>query len=523
MTNGTGCIETIPMKYLFFSFLFVLLTIKVSANRDVRVVQLASPKVFICKGDTFNLQVVVANTGTDTVHHVPVTVVVSGIIAGFYTGTITDTILPGTSKLLQMNQLTCPTNGIYHFKVYTSLSQDNNTLNDTLEQTSYIANTPTAIQAKSQHACLASTFTMSASTPNGLIYWFASDTTSTLLAIGNQFYTPMLLTNTIYWAEAHSYVNAQLGAPDTAIGNAGGTIFYSDAMVFNVGQGLILDSLAVYPINTGKVIIRLLDAFNNVLQRDTTIITVPGVKQYIHPQFTLAPGLNYKVDALGTTTGLMRNTSGASYPYTIAGVFSIVTNTLNPAYYLYFYDWHLRLAGCAGPKIPVYAFIRNSPPVAAFSIAHNGQLIQFNNQSVEADSSFWKFGDGVSNLLWSPNHVYPHTGTFTATLYVFNDCGMDSLSYTFLVTAGGIGTEAAQPFISLTPNPTQTTLHITLSQSGEYTGFIYDALGSLVKQIRLSSVEQNEVSVADLPKGSYYLKAFQHSNGTSLTAKFVKD
>jgi len=514
------------MKIIRFLLLLVFLGNGFStfASRDVAVHHLVQPAVFLCKGDTFQLAVAIENTGTDTVNQIPVTVVMSGIVAGFFTATLTDTLLPGAIKTVWMNQVACPTNGVYHFVVYSSLNQDGNRLNDTLKQTSYIANLPTNLTIENKHACLASTFTLKASTPNGLIYWFASDTSQTQIATGDYFYTPMLTHSEIYWAEAHSFVNTQVGALDTAIGAAAGTIFYSDAMVFDVAKGLIIDSIAVYPINSGKVIIRLLDAFNTVLARDTTLITTGGGKQFLHPNFILSPGLSYKLDALGTTTGLMRNTNGANYPYAVPGVFSINGNTLNPNYFLFFYDWHLRLAGCAGPRLPVYANVRNNPPVASFNMIPHGQLIEFVNTSIEADSAFWKFGDGISNILYSPNHIYPNTGTFTVTLYVYNDCGVDSLSVLFLVTSDGITKLEKTNSFPIYPSPAHDEIHFLGNKQAFSKIEIYNVSGQVVSTKLLSNTDNNEVvSISDLAAGMYFVKSMDVKSGNVAYQRFVKE
>ncbi|MGB5048678.1 MAG: PKD domain-containing protein, partial [Caldilineaceae bacterium] len=48
------------------------------------------------------------------------------------------------------------------------------------------------------------------------------------------------------------------------------------------------------------------------------------------------------------------------------------------------------------------------------------QLVQFNNTSIGATTSYWDFGDGSSSTAVNPSHVYTTPGTYTITLAVSN-------------------------------------------------------------------------------------------------------
>ena len=64
----------------------------------------------------------------------------------------------------------------------------------------------------------------------------------------------------------------------------------------------------------------------------------------------------------------------------------------------------------------------DSCPTASFSIANNGVLagtaIQFTNESTDAESYHWDFGDGTFSCEESPSHVYGSAGTYTVRLVV---------------------------------------------------------------------------------------------------------
>lgn len=60
--------------------------------------------------------------------------------------------------------------------------------------------------------------------------------------------------------------------------------------------------------------------------------------------------------------------------------------------------------------------------------------VTFTDQSVDAASYFWQFGDGDTSTVASPVHVYDTVGTFTAIQTVLNMCGTDVDSIEIKVT-----------------------------------------------------------------------------------------
>ncbi len=50
-------------------------------------------------------------------------------------------------------------------------------------------------------------------------------------------------------------------------------------------------------------------------------------------------------------------------------------------------------------------------------------LVNFNNQSINAVSYFWNFGDANTSALANPSHTYQDTGRFTITLYAYTAKG----------------------------------------------------------------------------------------------------
>jgi PKD repeat protein len=53
----------------------------------------------------------------------------------------------------------------------------------------------------------------------------------------------------------------------------------------------------------------------------------------------------------------------------------------------------------------------------------NDLEVHFSNLVNTADSFYWDFGDGAASEATSPDHVYASSGTYTACLYEFDECG----------------------------------------------------------------------------------------------------
>jgi PKD repeat protein len=93
-----------------------------------------------------------------------------------------------------------------------------------------------------------------------------------------------------------------------------------------------------------------------------------------------------------------------------------------------------------------------APPSALFTFTKDQLVFDFTNQSTNANSYLWDFGDNQTSTEVNPSHEYAQDGAFTVTLTASNDCG--DISYTFEVNASaiptaGIGsniTEGCEPF-----------------------------------------------------------------------------
>jgi len=100
-------------------------------------------------------------------------------------------------------------------------------------------------------------------------------------------------------------------------------------------------------------------------------------------------------------------------------------------------------------------------PHAAFTYINNGLEVSFTNQSVDAVSYSWYFGDELfpltpSDTTANPTHIYAQYGSYNVTLIATNDCGNDTIILTIDLQCPG-----NMPVASFTYTQTDATLNFT--------------------------------------------------------------
>ncbi len=95
----------------------------------------------------------------------------------------------------------------------------------------------------------------------------------------------------------------------------------------------------------------------------------------------------------------------------------------------------------------------SAAPVAAFSYLYNDSAVDFANESVNATTQVWDFGDGNISTELNPSHIYAENGTYDVTLTVTS---ADGCEQTFMNTVE----QNCQPNL---------TLNVSATPSGVYT------------------------------------------------------
>ncbi|MBN1994708.1 MAG: PKD domain-containing protein, partial [Anaerolineae bacterium] len=109
-----------------------------------------------------------------------------------------------------------------------------------------------------------------------------------------------------------------------------------------------------------------------------------------------------------------------------------------PQQYLFFVNDHDVSNPDAESLFFNVSIYEQGPPAAAFSATPlNGAApltVTFTNNSTNATSYEWNFGDGITSTLPSPTHTYPTAGVYTVSLTATGPAGFDTLTQTNYIT-----------------------------------------------------------------------------------------
>jgi subtilisin family serine protease len=175
----------------------------------------------------------------------------------------------------------------------------------------------------------------------------------------------------------------------------------------------------------------------------------------------------------------------------------------------YFVKVKDNVLGCenTSEKIVVSIFPK---PVAQFSM--NTEIldlgvatkVKFTDQSQNAVSWFWEFGDGTTSTFQNPEQEFSSLGTKTIKLSVTSQGGcVSTISKTLTVTA--LEDEILSQ-IKVFPNPNAGTFKVELGDFDAQKLTLYNALGVLVDAKEVKKGEATNFELVQLPKGMYYLR-----------------
>lgn len=256
--------------------------------------------------------------------------------------------------------------GVYQISLFV---QGGTCGNDTLIQSNFIqVGPPAGPVALGTTLCSPSSVVLTA-TPTvatDTIRWYDAPTAGNLLATGNSFTTPVLASNTTYYAEEqHVSATFHIGPLNNSIGNGGNYTNTTRFMVFDCSQACILQSVWVFAQGAGNRTIILKNASGTILQSVTVNIPNGGSVVPLNMPIPVGTGLQLGLGT-GSTVNLYRNSTGASYPYS-NGPITITGNTAanSATYYYFFYDWVVKGDDCYSQRTAVPVTFTSSGNIPA--------------------------------------------------------------------------------------------------------------------------------------------------------------
>jgi PKD repeat protein len=158
----------------------------------------------------------------------------------------------------------------------------------------------------------------------------------------------------------------------------------------------------------------------------------------------------------------------------------------------------------------------NPMPVTDFSIIQtiNSLTIQFLNNSSNATTYAWDFGDGNTSTAANPSHTYGVGGNYTVTLTASNG----NCSTTHSLDILNVSTEEMESTaLTVYPNPAENELNITIDQNAIV--HIINLAGQQVASERIVK-GNNTIDIQTIASGLYFAQ-IQTNNGIQVV-KFQK-
>ncbi|CAN5541720.1 hypothetical protein BH10BAC1_BH10BAC1_21550 [soil metagenome] len=145
-------------------------------------------------------------------------------------------------------------------------------------------------------------------------------------------------------------------------------------------------------------------------------------------------------------------------------------------------------------------------PIANFNYtAVAGNVLTFINQSSNASSYIWYFGDGDSASVSNPVHTYPSSGNFTVML-IANYCSYsDTTTLLISTTPTGINTYFLSD-LKIYPNPVNEILSIQLQNIKIENVMLLDVLGRYLEFIYQMDENKINIDFKSFSPGIYFIK-----------------
>ncbi len=176
--------------------------------------------------------------------------------------------------------------------------------------------------------------------------------------------------------------------------------------------------------------------------------------------------------------------------------------------------------GCSNAgSIDTATIVVDPAAVADFTYVVNGYTVTFTNNSANAVSYSWDFGDGSTSTLQSPVHSYSN-GTYDVLLIAEGTCSSDTFIVQITINFTGIG--EIDPFgISVMPNPAGDFVSLVFSGSPDRIELV-DIAGKTIDSFDLDALNMKraELDLSNVPSGIYFIRLMS-SDGTGV-ARFVK-
>ncbi len=151
---------------------------------------------------------------------------------------------------------------------------------------------------------------------------------------------------------------------------------------------------------------------------------------------------------------------------------------------------------------------------ADFSFSGIDATISFYDNSLNAETYLWDFGDGFTSSLQNPSHTYTTSDIFIVKQLITNPCFTDVAFDTINVDLSSINEITYKDIVSISPNPGNGVFEITINVNGKpklINYEIYDSHSSFITKGMVSyndSLYNKQIDLSSYTKGLYYLRIY---------------
>ncbi|WHT38113.1 MBG domain-containing protein [Myroides sp. mNGS23_01] len=224
---------------------------------------------------------------------------------------------------------------------------------------------PALISTIGGSICGVGTATLQAAYERGLVRWYETATSTTVLGTGNSFVTPEISQTTSYWVSSTA---------DAVIKNIGkvaptdnSTYEGTDTgIVFSVTEPIKITSANIYATSSGTINVKITNSAGTELYSTGNVniqangITTPT---QVPMNFDVQPGTGYRMLIKAYSGVSLIREYSASFPYvsddnaiTLTGGY--ISGTSSTYYYFYNIGYEI---GCTGPRTEVVATVTEAP------------------------------------------------------------------------------------------------------------------------------------------------------------------
>lgn len=481
---------------------------------DLATQNLELPEVICNANLSISPTMELVNLGTDTVYNV--------ILRYTFSTGLTDTIhwngmaIQGDTLFINLNPISL-NSGFYDFEI--SIETVNGQLDERMvnnkQLQSFLLTASQEVTTQNTITCQGADALLYASHPSttGEIRWYEQAENGSSIAVGNSFSISNLINDVTYFADVIE--STAVGLADNSTGNGTEMDSLTPYLEFDCFTSFILKSVKVYTTSTGgrKVVLR--DENGNIIAQKLLVIQQTG-ENIIELNWRVPKGEDFQ---LGTevASNFYVTTSGVNYPYELSDVMSIKGSSLGQNAYPFFYDWQIEYGSSCG-RVPATALVGNGTIDANFTssvdsldLATTTGEVTFVENTQNAVSWFWDFGDGNTSTLQNPTHIYTQPGAYEVYLNATNNNGCSDSKMEFInvvnFPVSTTSNDMLNQNIKVYPNPTNDLLNVAFANDFQpYNLTLINVFGQVVLIKKNISTNRLQLNLSNYPNGIYFLQ-----------------